>query len=113
MFPRAWVSLSRGVPVCPNLSFTVSIPARRTYPFSLRVLSFPNFSFPLGDFPFPSFVLVRTLFSFVLGAFLPRISRVRFSSFLGACHAYFAVYKCYVKFQYSLMNYSNYSEYTF
>lgn len=73
MFPRAWVSLSRGVPECPNLSFIVSIPARQTYPFSLRVLSFPNFSFPLGDFPFPSFVLVRTLFSFVLGVFLPRI----------------------------------------
>lgn len=74
VLPRAWVSLPRGVPVWPNLSFTVSIPARRIYPFSLRVRARANFTFPLGDFPFPFFVLVRMLLSFLLrGAFLPSV----------------------------------------
>ena len=115
VFPRAWVSLPCGVPVCPNLSFTVSIPARRIQPFSLRVLAYPNFSFPLGDFPFPSFVLVRTLFSFLLlGAFLPRVFPCQIFPFFQMRVTLTSRFtNVNVKFQYSLMNYSNYSEYTF
>ena len=48
VFPPARVSLPRGVPLCPNLSFTVSVPTRRIYPFSLRVLARPNFYSPLS-----------------------------------------------------------------
>lgn len=111
VLPRAWVSLPRGVPVWPNLSFTVSIPARRIYPFSLRVRACANFTFPLVIFPFLFLFSCACYFpSFFAALFFLAFSRARFSSFLDACHAYFVVY---VQFQYSLMNYSNYSEYTF
>lgn len=100
VFPRAWVSLARGVPVWPNLSFTVSIPARRIYPFSLRVRACVNFSFPLGVLAgliFPFLLLFSCACYFL--SFFSRFSSSRFpmpdfSSFLDACHAYFAVYKC-------------------
>ena len=95
VLPRAWVSLPRGVPVWPNLSFTVSIPARRIYPFSLRVRACANFTFPLVIFPFLFLFSCACYFpSFFAALFFLAFSRARFSSFLDACHAYFAVYKC-------------------
>ena len=100
VFPRAWVSLPRDVPLCPNLSFTVSIPARRIYPFSVRVLARPNFSFPLGVLaglivPFLLlFSCARYFPSSFSALFFRAFSRSRLSSFSDACHAYFAVYKC-------------------
>ena len=95
VLPRAWVSLPRGVPVWPNLSFTVSIPARRIYPFSLRVGACANFTFPLVIFPFLFLFSCACYFpSFFAALFFLPFSRARFSSFLDACHAYFAVYKC-------------------
>lgn len=95
VLPRAWVSLPRGVPVWPNLSFTVSIPARRIYPFSLRVRACANFTFPWVIFPFLFlFSCARYFPSFFAALFFLAFSRARFSSFLDACHAYFAVYKC-------------------
>ena len=95
VLPRAWVSLPRGFPVWPNLSSTVSIPARRIYPFSLRVRACANFTFPLVIFPFLFLFLCACYFpSFFAALFFLAFSRARFSSFLDACHAYFAVYKC-------------------
>lgn len=95
VLPRAWVSLPRGVPVWPNLSFTVSIPARRIYPFSLRVRACANFTFPLVIFPFLFLFSCACYFpSFFAALFFLAFSRARFSSFLDACHSYFAVYKC-------------------
>ena len=75
VFPRAWVSLPLGLPVCPNkyLSFTVSIPARLIHPFSLRILTCPIFPFfpSLGPralfFPFSLRVVARPNFFFPFG----------------------------------------------